>query len=511
MERAVSRIRRAVARREPIVVFGDSDVDGLTASVIVYEVLRGLGAVVRVVCANRARDGYGLPASLVRRLCRGGVSLVVLVDCGTNQPEAIAQLAARGIDTVILDHHVPLHGRPSCHALVNPVQGHSSVGTGRAARAGSGLCSAGLALKLAQACLAGEPPERLEPYLDLAALGTLADCAPILADNRTMVALGTRRIVAGPRWGLQRLARSTGVLRADPEEVTRHLIPRLNASGRLGDPSAIWHLLHSGAGTEGEAGAWTSQANTAHETMRLWFRRTIAEAHEQVNRLHFRDQFAILVSRPGWHRGLMGIVASQLAERWQRPAIAVAFTGHQGIGSGRSVGGFDLLQALRQCQDALVTFGGHAQACGLTVLSRQLEVVRQRVNDHAKASLGAAVGRAVRAVDLELPLSALTSAWTAEVPRLAPFGRGNPRPTVVLRGVAFESKSARTGWVADRTARLPVKGSIPVGGAGERYDVVVSPVLTDAQVVLTLLEARSARELSGPVPYADRRYTPQPV
>lgn len=485
MAKAVKRIRRAIGDGEPILVFGDSDVDGLTANVILYEVLRSLGAHVRAKSANRIADGYGLPGALVRQLCRSTTTLLVLVDCGTNQAEAVRTLHAHGIDTIVIDHHVPMEGWAKPHALINP---YRADGPGRE------LCSAGLVFSVARALL-DDDARQTAAYLDLAALGTLADCSPLRKDNRILVSAGLERLVHSERLGVRRLCEATGVTQPDPEQVVRRLVPRLNASGRLGNPEAVWHLLCRG--TQDTTEAWLAAAESAHAQTKQLHRQTLGEAQEQVNRLHFRDQYVLVVSREGWPQGLMGPVASLLSERYGRPAIAIAMQQRRGVGSGRSVPVYDLLGALRQCQNLLEAFGGHAQACGLTLNAKNLQPFRELVNRHARAQLGREGLVRTRRMDLELPLSALEPAWVERVGAFAPFGRGNPRPTVVIRYVAMEAKSPRIGWISDGRRRVKVRGSLPAV-PGARCDVAACPALVDGEIVLTVSDARVSSGLSAP-------------
>jgi single-stranded-DNA-specific exonuclease len=487
MDRATRRIRRAIATREPILIFGDSDVDGLSAGVILDEVLSDLGAHVRARSSNRITGGYGLPQAIVHEICRSATKLLILVDCGTNQPDAIRQLAERGIDTIIVDHHVPLEGWARPCALVNP---RSLAG------AGQELCSAGLALKLTQALLEDDPT-RLLAWLDLAALGTLADCVPLIEDNRVIVSEGLERIVGTERPGLSRLCHATKTKAAEPEQILRRLIPRLNASGRLGDASAVWHALRRQ--TDDRLDGWLASAEAAHQTTKQLHRQMIAQAQEQVNRLHFRDQYVMVVSQAGWHQGLTGPLASQLAARYGRPAIAIAMDERLGVGSGRSIPVFNLLEALHSCQEFLLRYGGHAQACGLTVDRKHLEQFRALVNEAARRSLGREGLVKVRMVDLELPLGSVARGWVDETARLAPFGQGNPRPTVALRRVTIEIRSPRTATLSDGTHRVPAKGSFFGVDSGSRYDVLASPGVVEGTLVLTVSDVRGAAAPSGPV------------
>lgn len=487
MAEAIRRLKRAVARDEPILIFGDSDVDGLTASVILYEVLQGLGGRVRAVQANRIIDGYGMPETLLRDIRAFGITLVVLVDCGTNQADAVRRLAARGIDTIIVDHHVPLDRWAAPRALVNPHR--EPDGPWRE------LCSAALAFKIAQALL-GNDRERLSRYADLAALGTLADCSPLTGENRVIVQAGLSRITDSARPGLRRLCEMTATREPEPEHILRKLVPRLNASGRLGDCSAIWRLLLDEPQPALEA--WLTAAEAAHTMTKQLHRQILGQAQEQVNRLHFRDVHVIVISSGAWHQGLMGPLASQLAERYNRPAIAIAMQEEQGSGSGRSVPCFDLLRALRECQGLLVRFGGHAQACGLTVNRCDLGRFRDTVNERARETLPPERLAKTRTVDLELSLRAVTRRWVEETKAFAPFGRGNPKPSVLLRQVEIEVVSPRIGWLRDADTRVAVRGTLAGLERQARYDVVATPTTADGELVLTMNDARDAKELSAP-------------
>jgi single-stranded DNA-specific DHH superfamily exonuclease len=608
LEPAVRRIQQAITRREVIGIFSDSDVDGLTAGVILSEALEDCGARVCAWQANRIVDGYGLPRSLLVQLSRAAVRLLILVDCGTNQAEEVTLLAQAGIETIIVDHHLPQGERSLPAAMVNPhcVRGDARVqhsaaeaiqgllhvdaeesGAGPSVRRGaqasrkwaggalqpagdplgaapaapldgtvvprglavqptsapqressahervpsarqlmasahplaascaagaetfaSGtvrfpdgtgreLCSAGLAFKLAQALVGAERSERWAAWLDLAALGTLADYVPLVGDSRALVAAGLPRLSAGLRPGLARLCEATRTAASNPDQVIRRLAPRLNASGRLGDAQAVWHLLRREADPRLER--WLSAAAAAHATTKQLHRRILAEANEQVSRLHFRDQFVVVISREGWHQGVMGPLAARLAERCGRPAITLALNGAHGTGSGRSIPLFNLFEALRACQRWLVRFGGHAQACGLTVGRRQVEPFRAMVNEHASAVLGREGLRPMRVADLECSLGELAREWVAQVQQLAPFGPGNPRPTLLVRRVILEPASPRTAQLSDGIHRVAARGAFaallrdgPTGVLRLRCDVLVSPAVASGELVLTVSDVKAA-------------------
>ena len=505
MTRAASRIRRAITAREAMLVFGDSDVDGMTASAILYEVLLSLGAQVTVRLSNRLVDGYGFPKRLIKRLSRSRIRLVILVDCGTNQLEEIRALAQQGVETVVLDHHVPTEQTAEPVALVNPYRGDG---------AGLGLCSAGLAMKLVQA-LCPDDARRVAHSLDLAALGTLADHAPLLGDNRILVSAGLARILETPRPGLQRLCEAVRLKQPTPGQILQRVVPRLNAPGRLGEAAAVWKLLvESSTQTTNRL---TARLADAHATTKALSRQTLAEAYEQVNRIHFKNEFVMVLGRRGWHPGLMGPLAAQLLERYARPAIAIAFDERTGVGSGRSPSAFNLFEALRACQGMLLRYGGHPQACGLTIHAGQLERFREFINRHAETALGRRSLVRTLSIDAELTLGDVTPHLAATIERFKPFGPGNPRPLVLIRKVTVEMHEAGETWLTDGPARVRVRGKVVGLTSSERYDVVASPVSVAQEVALSLCDARlstaddmsvaRATALSSHARFSDTRYT----
>lgn len=496
LSRAMARLRQAIARREPILIFGDSDVDGLTASVILYEVLKALGAIVHARQANRLMDGYGLPERVIQFACRASIKILILVDCGTNQAEAVRELAAHGIETIIVDHHVPLEGFAQPYALINP---HGDAG-GRCRE----LSSAGLAFKVAQAFFQDGAQERLMAYLDLAALGILADYMPLRQEARVIVSVGLRHLVQSLRPGLRRLCEATRTSAPEPAQVLRRLVPRLNACGRLGDAAAAWRLLLRGDAHRVDT--CFAEAEAAHARLKRLYRQVFSEAEEHVSRLHFGEELVIVVSRSGWPQGLMGPLASSLAQRYGRPAIAIALGASRGVGSGRSEASFNLLEALQACREALVQFGGHAQACGLTIERTQLKRFRELINERAKLMMGRQGLRPMRTADLEMPLGRVQPQWVEEMERFAPYGHGNDRPTAVIRHLTIEPRSSRTAVLSDGTIRLVGRGRWATLASCDRHDVIASPALVGREVVLTVSDVRGSTGPSEPAQTSGTTY-----
>ncbi|MBI2174764.1 MAG: DHH family phosphoesterase [Candidatus Omnitrophica bacterium] len=478
----IARFRLAISRREPILIFGDSDVDGITATAILYEALRECGALVYAQISNRIEDGYGFPQVQANRQLSSEVGLMVWVDCGTNQSEEIRLLASKGIDVIVIDHHVPLQKSSAFfHAMVNP---HWHEGPGRE------LCSAGLAFQLA-AHLFGGDLEKLKGLLDLACLGTIADYAPMVNLNRIVIAQGISRVLESKRLGLRRLCEETKTRRADCETISRRLIPRLNASGRLGDASAVLRLL---VASEPSLDASLKRVEEDHTATKAFYRQAVSEAYGQLHRLHFKDQFVMVVAGEGWHRGLMGPLASQIARRYQRPAIALALQDHQGIGSGRSIPIFNLLEALQLCEPWLLRFGGHSQACGLTLQRSQLKSFCERINEQARVQLQGKSLLAKPSIDASIRLLDLSPSWLEELERLAPFGPGNPRPSFLFSRVSVRISSARTARISEGQRQIVARG--PFSGLTDGiYDVVAGCALRKNEPLLSVTEVRDVTEL----------------
>jgi single-stranded-DNA-specific exonuclease len=477
MPAAIARIQHAVAAREPVLVFGDSDVDGITATAIVYDALQSLGAKVLARVSHRLNDGYGFPQRLIPAMHRAGIRVLVLVDCGTNQPDEIQQLARLGIDTVVLDHHV-LSERPAHPlALVNP----------RREPIAEPCCSAGLAFKFAQA-LCPDDEARLARLLDLAALGTLADYVTLIGENRVLVAEGLRRIVDSARPGLRRLCADVALTKASPEHVLRKLVPRLNAAGRVSDPRPVWRLLVEAA--DAPAARLADRLAECHALSKSFHRRILEEAYAHADRMHFKDQHVMVIGRPGWHRGLMGPIAAQLVDRYNRPAISIALDGPTGVGSGRSVDGFDLFAALRACEPLLTRYGGHPQACGLSIDTDQVDALRERINDYARQAPSGRRGAQALTIDAEWTLEQMQRAG-ADLDALRPFGPGNPAPLVLVREVALEPDGGGQAMV-DGEARIRLRVRVSESRADCRYDVVGTPSVSDGRVSFAVRDARES-------------------
>ena len=430
---AVERLARALAAGETVGVFGDYDVDGVTSCALLATVLGQAGG--RVVARVARRDrGYGFGVDDVASFAEAGCAVVVTCDCGTSDHEALADARARGLDVIVVDHHQVPDREPEALALINPHQPSCRFPF-------KGLASVGVAFYLAAALrtrlrAAGRTalPDPRE-LVDLVAVGTIADLAPLTDENRILVHQGLLRLRRAPRPGLAALARAAGladgVQRA--ADVALRLAPRLNAPGRLGDAEPALALLLSQDAAQAEARAAVCEA--ANTERRAVQERVLAEALAQAEA---QPDGVIVAAGQGWHAGVVGIVAAKLVDRFARPAVVIALDGDIGRGSARTVAGFHLYQALHAASELLVRYGGHAAAAGLTVEARHLDPLRARLSAAARQAFGAAPPAAALPVDAEIELGAIDELLAEEVGRLEPFGVGNPEPVLAARGVTLE-------------------------------------------------------------------------
>ena len=481
---AIDRLFLARERNEPVVIFGDYDVDGVTSTAILTEVFTTLGWRCSQYLPHRRDEGYGLSQAGVENcLARHPTALLLAVDCGSTAVEPIQWLNSRGVDVLVLDHHQLSDPLPPALALVNPL---------RSPEAGiAPFCSAGLAFKLAHALvkhgreagLSGFDTYNLKPLLDLVALGTIADLVPLVGENRVLVHAGLERLDATARLGLQalkRVARTRSPMGV--YEVGFQLGPRLNAAGRLETAEDALRLLLCDRETEAQSLAEVlDQQNRERQDVE---KRIAQEALERVrNRFDPQRDLVIVEGDASWHIGVVGIVASRVLREFHRPTLILGGDGTVWRGSGRSVSGFDLAAALRDCTDLLEKHGGHAMAAGLSIDPALLETFRQRINDLARERLRPEHLQPEVRIDAAIPLRALSLPVVGDLRRLEPFGIGNPVVQLAVRGLTHARPPQRLKelhwkfWVTD--------GGAPVEtvwwGAGDRpipegrFDLAVIP------------------------------------
>jgi single-stranded-DNA-specific exonuclease len=502
MREAVEVIRRHIAARNMILIHGDYDVDGVTSSAVLYRVLAKVGARVSVFLPHRMTDGYGLTRVGVARAKATGASLLITADCGITAFEPVREARAAGIDVIVTDHHqLSPHGLPEATAIVH------------AALAQSGepfrdLSAVGLAYKLAQA-LVGEASFDL---LDLVALGTVADVAPLVGENRIFVRFGLERLAAGKNVGLRAIA-SQARLRGRPN--ASHLAfvfgPRINASGRVDSADHAFRLLVSEDAREAEELA--RKLEEENKLRRRLEREAVSQAVEKVEReVHFNRDRVIVVWDRRWHPGVIGIVASRLVDRFYRPAVVISVDEKgMGKGSARSVRYFNVFRALSEASGHLVEYGGHEQAAGLKIEERNLEAFREDINRVASSIMEVSCLVKSFDVDLEVPdLEALSPQFLREIELLEPFGAGNPKPVFLTRNLMLKGKPEQAGenrlrfWITDGRVTFEAvwQKAKPVPWHDAlRMDVLYTPALkTWNGQPIAYLEIRDVRVQDDAVP-----------
>jgi single-stranded-DNA-specific exonuclease len=428
MQPAVNRILGAIERRERIAIHGDYDVDGVTSTVILRRALELLGADVTHFIPERLRDGYGLQAAALDRLQADGVRLVISVDCGIRGVDAALHARALGLDLIITDHHEPdANGLPDAFAVINPKR-HDC------AYPDKNLAGVGVALKLVQAlCTKTGRLTWMPAFVKVAAIGTLADVVPLTGENRIIAKLGLGMLSKGPhKVGLRSLLDVCGLTgkEIDSYHIGFVLAPRVNAAGRMSSPDiAARLLLASDEALSQEARELAGQLDAENVRRQQEEAEIVAQARKAVESdLEIGSRTVIVVAGDGWHRGVIGIVASKLVDAFHRPAIVLSIDGDTAHGSCRSIPSFNMLAALESCADAMVKFGGHKQAAGLTIETGRIRELRARVNEFADACLGPDDLRPRLWIDGTLGFRSITEQVASEMTRLAPFGAGNPCP-----------------------------------------------------------------------------------
>ncbi len=435
LEPAVERLLQAVANRERIVVHGDYDVDGVSATVMVRRALGLLGGDVDHYIPERLTDGYGLLAQTVERLHARGVRVIVSVDCGIRSSEAAERARALGVDLIITDHHEPGATLPAALAVVNPRRADCPYPDKH-------LAGAGVAFKLVQAlCRRTGRTGWLPAFAKLAAIGTLADAVPLRGENRVIARVGLDGLTAGPNSvGLQALLDASGLAgrRVESEDVAFRVAPRINAAGRMQSADLAARLLLATGRQQAALAQQLAEELDGENVRRRAEEAVIAAAAQRAvgEDPQADDARLLVVWGEGWHRGVIGIVASKLVETFARPAIVLSVDGATARGSGRSVPGFDLLAALEQCADLCTRFGGHRQAAGLELPAERLPELRRRLGAHARARLGTEELVHRLEIDDTLTLTDIRRPLVEGLRALEPFGSGNPRP--VFRATRVE-------------------------------------------------------------------------
>ncbi|MDD3879788.1 MAG: single-stranded-DNA-specific exonuclease RecJ [Syntrophomonas sp.] len=433
MDLAVARIEQAIAAGERIVVYGDYDVDGVCSIVILLECLQLLGANCSYYVPDRFSEGYGLNSDAIEKLTGEGCRLLISVDCGISSLAEGQQAGDLGMDLIITDHHTPLDELPLAVAIINPKLG---------GEAGCrDLAGAGVAFKLAEAlCRQKMEQEELYNWLELVALATVADIVPLRGDNRIMVKYGLQKIEQSSRQGLRALLRETVL--EDKTLRTWHIAfvlgPRLNSAGRLNSArNSIELLLAQDEERAAALAAFLCRVNEERKGIEeTIFQEAVAEIEQHID---LEKEPILLLGGENWHDGVIGIVASRLSERYQRPCILVSWEGDYGKGSARSIAGMDIFAALDYAGGFLQQFGGHKMAAGLRLERRNFSAFKEKILEWAAAQGLSSLKPSERSIDAEIKPADINEALLQELELLQPCGEGNPLPLFLLRRVAIKS------------------------------------------------------------------------
>ena len=432
MDKAVERVQRALADHERIAVFGDYDVDGITATCILVDYLQSRGADVLHYIPRRIEDGYGLSVDAIEGLYRKGTRLLITVDCGITGVEEVDFANSLGMDVVVTDHHECKETLPRAVAVVDPHRPDCGYPFKH-------LAGCGVALKLALALGGPDREEALfSRYCTLAAIGTVADVMQMSGENRTIVSRGLAAIEHSDFIGLHALLKEAGLTGREITSVQIGFVlaPRINAAGRMGAADKAADLLLC---TDPEEADRMARELCALNRERQNVEQTIySQAEEMIAHMPERERSALVLESSRWHQGVVGIVASRLSEKYSRPSFMIHLNGTTGKGSCRSWGGFNLFAALENCKDLLLGFGGHELAAGFTIEEANIPAFRERMNDYARSFQGGAAPVSVLDVDVAITHpSAVTLEELEALSALEPYGSGNARPVFCLLGATL--------------------------------------------------------------------------
>lgn len=441
MDRAVGRVLTALAQKEKICICGDYDVDGITATALLMLFLRDAGADVLFYIPSRITEGYGLNSAAVNKIRQQGAQLIITVDCGISDVEPVAYANTLGIDVIVTDHHEPPDVLAPALALLNPKQPGCPFPF-------KGLAGVGVAFNLVmalrkqmrdQGLWQGNEPN-LKKYLDLVAVGTIADIVPMVDENRILVKNGLDVIAEGSRPGLRALKQVSGIATGAVTStmVGYRLAPRMNASGRISDAEMSVRLLLAG---EYEEALSLARRIDEENTRRQQIERAILSNARSMIQTDTGIPASLVLSSPDWHPGVVGLCASRLCEEFNRPAILIAIDAARGEGRGsaRSIQGFDMYGAIKQCAALLKAFGGHKDAAGLTVSVKDIDAFVEKFNKIVQQEFSVRDFSPVVTIDAEIPLSQLSTDILEEIESLAPFGPSNPEPVFCSQDIKFYS------------------------------------------------------------------------
>jgi len=428
IKKACERFLLAKEKEEKILIYGDYDVDGITATAIMIEFIQLVGLDVDYIIPNRLENGYGLTVQMIDRIEEKSCNLLITVDCGITSIEEISLLKNKGIDVIITDHHNPGDTLPDAYAIINPKLGSPLEA--------HDLAGVGVTFKFIQALSEKlHIKEELVKFLDLVALGTVADIVPLFGDNRILVKEGLEVLSKTDRLGLNALFTTCKIEKDSitTRELSFGLAPRLNAPGRIGDSDIALELLLTKSTQRSEEVA--KNLNRINQERQAIEGAILKQAEELLEEIDLKKQRIIVLSSELWNPGVVGIVASRLATKYYKPVILISKEGDIGRGSARSINGCNIYEALKCCSEQTIEFGGHEQAAGLTIESDMIDQFTEKINKWAWENLDETIFVKKMFGDAEVVLSELHKKLVTELEKLAPFGQGNPEPILVSRGL----------------------------------------------------------------------------
>ncbi len=493
MHKAVGLIKRARRNKEKVMVFGDYDVDGITALTLMKETLTNYGLDVAHYLPHRIKEGYGLTKDILQLARKKKIKILITVDCGTANHKEIEELRRHNIDVIVTDHHESAEGPlPPASCIINP----KAKGSNYRYR---DLAGVGVAYKFCQAVSGAS----LDEELDLVSLGTIADVVPLIGENRIIAKEGLARLPRTKRLGLRALIENTRIQnkKFSSTSVSFILGPRINASGRMASAELSLNLLMSQTREEADE---LARIIESHNRQRQKIEsKILEEAEDLINKeVNFKEHKVIIIAKEDWHQGVLGIVAAKLVDRFYRPAIVISLGKNLCKGSGRSIKNFHLFQALSECKEFLNTFGGHAYAAGLVITRDSIEDFKQNINRLAKERLSFDDLLPSLDIDMELVLSDLNEELILGLEALEPFGTGNPEPLFYTKGLRLKgepqvlSRDTLKFWVSDGNLTYQAIG-FGMGSFRESlvnansFDLIYTPGMDNWQDTSTiLLEAK---------------------
>ena len=498
MDRAVQRIQSALEKREKIVVYGDYDVDGITSTAMLCDFLRSQGADVEYYIPSRADEGYGINIIALSKIKKGGANLLITVDCGITAVGEVEFAKSIGLDVVITDHHMCKEKIPRAVAVVNPKQPGCTYPYKELA--GVGVC---FKLVLATAMqLGGKAGQYFDRYVDLCAVGTIADVVPLTGENRIIVHAGLKALAGTKRPGLAALSSIAGISEKEPSVtgVSFALAPRINAAGRVGRVEmGVSLLLETDAKKAYEAARYLDEENNERRKMEKQILDDVAAMIDADP--DFEKREVLVFAREGWHHGVIGIVASRLVDRYYKPSILISIEKGMGKGSGRSIDGLNLFEALTDSAELLTKFGGHEKAAGLSVAEEHIPALRERLSAYVREHLSPADAQPTLLIDAAISLTDIAVKTVQYLGGyLEPYGTGNPKPVFAL--LNCEIAEIRPMGEDNKHLRLRLKSCdkylVCVGfGMGEEASRFQVGSHVDAAVHLELNEFRGEVSVQG--------------